>query len=145
MIDISGKKEIGREAISSGFIHLSEESLKAIAEGKLKKGDVLATAKVSGVMAAKRTPDIIPFCHPIPLQKVDVSFAIHKDGIEAKCSVKASYRTGVEMETLACVSSALLTIWDMTKYIEKDETGNYPDTRITDIHVIRKVKDATLS
>ncbi len=145
MIDISGKKEIGREAISSGFIHLSEESLKAIAEGKVKKGDVLATAKVSGVMAAKRTPDIIPFCHPIPLQKVDVSFAIHKDGIEAKCSVKASYRTGVEMETLACVSSALLTIWDMTKYIEKDETGNYPDTRITDIHVIRKVKDATLS
>ena len=96
-------------------------------------------------MDAKRTPDIIPFCHPIPLQKVDVSFAIHKDGIEAKCSVKASYRTGVEMETLACVSSALLTIWDMTKYIEKDETGNYPDTRITDIHVIRKVKDATLS
>ncbi|MCL5804113.1 MAG: cyclic pyranopterin monophosphate synthase MoaC [Candidatus Thermoplasmatota archaeon] len=145
MIDISDKKEVAREALASGFIHLSEESLKAITEGTVKKGDVLATAKVSGVMAAKHTPDIIPFCHPIPLQKIDVSFTIHKGGIEAKCLVKASYRTGVEMETLACVSSALLTIWDMTKYIEKDETGNYPDTKITDIQVIRKVKNATLT
>ena len=143
MIDISDKKEVAREALASGFIHLSEESLKAIADNTVKKGDVRATAKVSGVMAAKHTPDIIPFCHPIPLQKVDVSFAIHRDGIEAKCSVRASYLTGVEMETLACVSAALLTIWDMTKYIEKDETGNYPDTKITDIRVIRKVKNAT--
>lgn len=144
MIDISGKKNVSREALASGFIHLSHESLTAISSGTIKKGDVLATAKVSGVMAAKRTPDIVPFCHPIPLQKVEVSFAVQKDGIEATCSVKASYATGVEMETLACVSSALLTIWDMTKYIEKDETGNYPDTKITDIHVVRKVKDATL-
>ncbi len=140
MIDISEKPTVPRSATASGSIHLKPGTLQAVKEGRIKKGDVFATAKVAGLMAAKNTATNLPMCHPIPLEGVNVTLAIKGDTVEVTCSVKANYRTGVEMEALSCVSSALLTVWDMTKYLEKDATGNYPETIIKDIKVDRKVK-----
>ncbi len=140
MIDISEKEIVDRSAVASGKIRLKSSTVELIKEGRIKKGDVISTAKVAGIMAAKHTPDLLPLCHQIPIEKVAVNFDIKNEEITAVCEVRASYKTGVEMEALSCASAALLTIWDMTKYLEKDITGNYPDTRIFDLHVERKVK-----
>ena len=91
--------------------------------------------------AAKQTCLLIPHCHQIPLDTVSVGFDIHKDHIEARCLVKAQARTGVEMEALVGVTAALNTLWDMVKYLEKDGAGQYPETRISDVRVLRKEKD----
>ena len=141
MIDISAKKTQVRKASAAGVIRLREETVKSIIANDVKKGDVLETAKIAGMMAAKSTPDFIPYCHPVPVESVKVNFKIEKESIRATCDVSASYKTGVEMEALSCVSIALLTIWDMVKYIEKDETGNYPVTFMENIRVLSKVKE----
>jgi cyclic pyranopterin phosphate synthase len=140
MIDISQKEVVDRLAVASGKIRLKRSTIELIKKGQIKKGDVISTARVAGIMAAKHTPDLLPLCHQIPIEKVEVKFEINNEEIMAACEVKASYKTGVEMEALSCVSVALLTVWDMTKYLEKDISGNYPDTRIFDLHVDRKVK-----
>ncbi len=140
MVDISVKKEVERRAIASGRIHLRPETVKAIKEGKVEKGNVLAVARVAAIMAVKRTPEIIPMCHPLSITSVDVDFRIAGKAIEAKVKVKSTGKTGVEMEALTGVSAALLTIWDMVKSAEKDSTGNYPSTRISEIKVTEKVK-----
>jgi len=141
MVDISGKKDVRRKAVAEGRIKLSDKSMLAIRNGTVKKGDVLETARVAGILAVKNTPSIIPYCHPIPVQSVEIDFDMNGEGIICRCSVTATYRTGVEMEALTGTSAALLTIWDMVKYLEKDEKGQYPETAIEGIKVIRKIKE----
>jgi cyclic pyranopterin phosphate synthase len=103
---------------------------------------VLEAAKITAIQAVKSTPDIVPYCHPIPIESVQVDFKITEDSLTCVVEVNAHYRTGVEMEALTGVSAALLTVWDMVKYLEKDEKGQYPSTRITDIKVVTKEKGA---
>ena len=140
MVDISGKEPVHRSAEAAGRIILKPGTVKAIRDGMVKKGDPLAVAEIACIQAAKRTPDLIPMCHQIPLSSVDASFTVGHDFVEARCVVKTVYGTGVEMEALTGVTVALLTVWDMVKYLEKDESGQYPETRITDIRVTEKVK-----
>jgi len=140
IVDISKKDVVLREATAEGFIRLKKSNLEAIKKGSIKKGDPLETAKVSAALAVKNTPQIIPYCHPIPIEHIDVSFKILEDGIKVLCRVKSISKTGVEMEALVGVTTALLTIWDMVKYLEKDSEGQYPHTRIEGIKVVKKVK-----
>jgi len=140
MIDITGKKTIIREARASGRIFLSPETLQKVRENKIKKGDPRAVAEIAAMNAAKETARLIPHCHQIPLNTVELDFSLGQDFIEASCFVKAEAMTGVEMEALVGVSMALAAIWDMVKYLEKDKDGQYPSTRISDIRVLEKVK-----
>lgn len=140
MVDISDKGDVVRIAIAEGVIKLKKETVKAIKENRVAKGNVLNTATVAGILAVKKTPDLIPMCHPIPISHVRIDFEIDEDRIKAICEVKSLGKTGVEMEALMGVTNALLTIWDMVKSLEKDESGNYPHTVIADIRVVRKEK-----
>jgi cyclic pyranopterin phosphate synthase len=140
MVDISGKESQLRTAKAKGEIKLKSETVLAIKKGEIKKGDVLGTAQTAAILAVKNTPNMIPLCHPIPINSVTVDFDVKEDVISCECVVKAKYKTGVEMESLAGVSVALLTIWDMVKYLEKNEEGQYPTTRITNIEVLSKEK-----
>jgi cyclic pyranopterin monophosphate synthase len=140
MVDISGKGEVVREATASGRIYLRPETLAAIREGTVVKGNVLATARVAATLAVKNTANIIPMCHPIPISSIAVDFTDGDGFIETTVVVKMSGRTGVEMEALTGVSVALLTVWDMVKSAEKDANGQYPVTRITDVRVVEKKK-----
>lgn len=140
MVDISEKEVVEREAEAKGKIKLEKNTLQAIDQGKIKKGDPFEASKISAINAVKNTPDLLPYCHPIPVEGVDISFDVGEEDIEMRCRVKAPYKTGVEMEALTGVSVGLLTIWDMVKYLEKDEKGQYPSTRITDIEVVEKIK-----
>lgn len=142
MADITAKPVVAREAEAEGFLRLQPRTLQAMREGRAPKGDPFPAARLAGIMAAKRTPDLIPLCHPIPLTSVEVDLILEERGVRARARVKAEWRTGVEMEALAAVSAALLTVWDMTKALEKDDTGNYPDTAIEAIRVLRKTKGA---
>jgi len=141
MVEVGHKDVIFRKAVAKGKIKLKPETIRLIQEGKTKKGNVIASAQIAGILAVKRTWEIIPLCHPIPLTGVDINFEFGEDYIEATCEVRAYYKTGVEMEALTGVSVALLTIWDMVKAVEKDKKGQYPFTRIYDIRVVEKVKD----
>ena len=141
MVDVSGKDEIFREATARGTIKLKMETINLIETGKIAKGDPLYTAKIAGVLAAKKTSGLIPLCHPLPLTNVQVDVkVIDKGTVEVLATVKAKAQTGVEMEALAAVSMGLLTVWDMTKQYEKDAAGQYPSTAIENIHVVRKFK-----
>jgi len=121
MVDVSAKDVTTRIAIAGGEIHMQPETLKHIQQGKLKKGDVLAVADVAAVMGAKKTPDLIPMCHPLMLSGIDVSFTELEEhcGLRVEVSVKCNGKTGVEMEALTAVSTALLTIYDMCKAVDK--------------------------
>jgi cyclic pyranopterin phosphate synthase len=140
MVDISGKGEVVREATAAGKIFLRPETLAAIREGTVVKGNVLATARVAATLAVKNTSSIIPMCHPIPISSIAVDFTDGDGYIEVAVVVKMTGMTGVEMEALTGVSVALLTVWDMVKSAEKDAHGQYPVTRITDIRVVEKKK-----
>jgi cyclic pyranopterin phosphate synthase len=140
MVDISSKKPSVRTAIARGSITLREETISLIASSGIGKGDVLTTAQVAGIMAAKNTSALIPLCHQLPLNQVAIEFEVGKGSISATCTVRTTYSTGVEMEALVGVSAALLTVWDMVKANEKDGSGQYPATAITNIHVVRKEK-----
>jgi len=143
MVDVSGKPEILREATAAGSIKLKPETIVLIKGGKIAKGDPLYTAKIAGILAAKKTSELIPLCHPLPLTKVEVEAKVSGAAIvEVTAFVKTKAQTGVEMEALTAVSAALLTIWDMTKQYEKDAAGQYPSTAIVDIHVVKKFKQA---
>lgn len=125
MVDVGGKTETAREAVAGGRITMSTEARDAIAAGAVAKGDVLAVARIAGIMAAKRTSDLIPLCHPLPLSKVTLDLSIEDDGVSAQAIVATSGRTGVEMEALTAVSTALLTVYDMAKALDKRMTiGN---------------------
>jgi len=141
MVDISGKPEIYREAVAEGSIKLKKETIQLIREKKISKGDPLSTARIAAVLAAKNTSSIIPLCHQIPLTTVKVDFRIVDDSrVVVEARVKSIAQTGVEMEALTAVAVALLTIWDMTKQYEKDEKGEYPNTSIENIVLLRKIK-----
>jgi len=141
MVDVSGKAEIFREATAKGQIRLKPETVNLIQEGKIAKGNPLYTAKIAGVLAAKKTSELVPLCHPLPLTNVDVdAIILDKICVEVSATVKAKAKTGVEMEALTAVSMGLLTVWDMVKQYEKDAAGQYPTTAIENIHVVRKLK-----
>ena len=140
MIDVSDKEVVQRRAVASGEIVLRAETLRAIREGTVKKGDVLMAAKLSGLNAIKSTCNLIAMCHPIPLTYAGIELDIEDDRIVCKSEVRAQYKTGVEMEALTGASVALLTVWDMVKYLEKDEKGQYPNTSITNLIVVSKEK-----
>lgn len=140
MIDVSEKAVIRRQAEASGRIILSSATIRKIREGNIRKGDPLLVADVAAMNAAKQTHLLIPHCHQIPLDVVKTTFDIGEGSVEVKCLVRAQARTGVEMEALLGVSVALNTIWDMVKYLEKDDQGQYPSTTITDIRVMEKKK-----
>jgi len=141
MVDISNKPVVKRIAEAEGKIWLQPETIKKIRGGFIEKGDVFSAANVAGMLAAKKTPELIPLCHLISLSKVDTSFNIHEKYVTTKCTVIGECKTGVEMEALVGVTTALLTIWDMVKSLEKDEEGQYPHTEITDIRVLKKIKE----
>jgi len=145
MIDISEKKIVARFAKARGRIALSEKSIEAIREGTVKKGDVIECAKIAGTLAVKRIHEIIPYCHQVPTESIEFNFSIldKSRAIECTCEVKALHKTGVEMEALLGVEIALITIWDMVKYMEKDENGQYPDTRMDEIKVVEKTKGSS--
>lgn len=119
MVDVSAKAETDRQAIATGRIAMSEAAAQAIRDGAVKKGDVLAVARVAGIMAAKRTADLIPLCHPLPITKVSLDLAPDAAGITATATVRTRGQTGVEMEALTAVSVALLTVYDMAKALDK--------------------------
>jgi cyclic pyranopterin phosphate synthase len=141
MVDVSGKAEIFREATAKGKIRLRPETVNIIREEKIAKGNPLYAAKIAGVLAAKKTSELVPLCHPLPLTNVDVEAEIvDKTSVEVTVIVKTRAQTGVEMEALSAVSVGLLTIWDMVKQYEKDAAGQYPNTSIENIHVVKKTK-----
>jgi len=140
MVDISKKPIVVREALAEGVIILRPETIKLIKENKVEKGDVLQISSVCALNAVKKTPELIPFCHPIPIESVKPEFEIGDTYIKVRVKVKASSKTGVEMDALSGVLNALLNIWDLVKKYEKDSSGNYPFTRIQDVRVVEKVK-----
>ena len=122
MVDVSAKAVTAREAIAGGRITMSREALRQIRAGAIKKGDPLQTARLAGIMAAKRTAELIPLCHPLPLTFVDVTLTERRDGYDIQACVRTSAQTGVEMEALTAVSAAALTIYDMVKAVDKTMT-----------------------
>lgn len=141
MVDVTAKPEIFRQATAEGSIRLRPETIKLIRTGKVAKGDPIQTAKTAGILAAKRTSDTIPLCHPLPLTNVEISIRIaDKTTVKVTATVKTKAQTGVEMEALTATAVSLLTIWDMVKQYEKDAGGQYPTTRIDNIRVIKKLK-----
>ena len=141
MVDVTDKPVVQREAVAEGTILLSPDTILKIEAGEIKKGDPLLIAEISAMNASKQTHLLIPHCHQIPLNTVSVSFDVLKESIVARCLVKTHARTGVEMEALVGVTMALNTIWDVVKYLEKDEEGQYPLTQIRDIKVVKKKKE----
>ena len=140
MADITFKKEVLREAIASGKIELKPSTIARIRKGTIAKGDPIAAAEVAAVLAAKNTPQTLPFCHPIPITNVVTEGKIAASSITVESTVKTTAKTGVEMEALTAASTYLLTVWDMVKQYEKDADGQYPTTRIEEIHVAKKIK-----
>ncbi len=140
MIDISSKPVVYREATASGCIRLKKETINLIRRNSVEKGDVIVIAKIAGTLAAKNTSILIPLCHQIPITSIDVNVSLGGDFVEVSSTVKATAKTGVEMEALVAATVALLTIWDMVKQYEKDVAGQYATAKIEDVHVIQKIK-----
>jgi cyclic pyranopterin phosphate synthase len=133
MVDVSAKPPMTREAVAEGFIELQSETLSLIRDNGLKKGDVLAVARIAGIQAAKQTQMLIPLCHQIALSKVAVEFEVHDKGIRILTTAKTIAQTGVEMEALTAACIAALTIYDMCKAVDKT-------MRITDVKLLSKTK-----
>lgn len=131
MVDVSDKDVTTRVATARCVVELSEATLELISTGGLKKGDPLSVARVAGIMAAKRTPDLIPLCHPLPIAGAEVSCSVIAGGVQVDAKVKTIDRTGVEMEALTAVTVAALTIYDMVKSVERG-------ARITDVRLVEK-------
>jgi cyclic pyranopterin phosphate synthase len=134
MVDVGEKPESRRTAVAEGFIYLQNETLQMIRENTVKKGDVLSIAEIAGIMAAKKTPELIPLCHQINLNKVEVRATIHETGVRITATAKCTGKTGVEMEALTAVSIGLLTIYDMCKAVDKT-------MKISDIVLLEKRKN----
>lgn len=134
MVDVSGKADQTRVAKAQGFISLNAETLKQVNANSLKKGDVLSTARIAGIMGAKQCSNLIPLCHPLQLSKVEVGFRVRENGIEVDAMSKCIGKTGVEMEALTAVNVALLTIYDMCKAVDKNMV-------MSDIKLTSKTKE----
>jgi cyclic pyranopterin phosphate synthase len=125
MVDVSGKPASRRTAVASGSVRMASETVAKLHGGELKKGDALATAKIAGIMAAKRTSGLIPLCHPLPIDDISLSLELAKESVEIEAAVTTTARTGVEMEALTAVSVAALAVYDMCKAVDKEmEIGN---------------------
>ena len=131
MVDVSGKDTTARIATASGFVRMTQATLELVLQGTAKKGDVLGVARLAGIMGAKKTADLIPLCHPLPLSKVSVDLVPETDGIRVTATCKTTGQTGVEMEALMAVSVACLTIYDMVKAVDRSMT-------ISDIQLTHK-------
>ena len=131
MVDVGGKPATHRRAVASGRITMTAAALEAIRAGNAPKGDVISAARIAGIMAAKRTGDLIPLCHPLGLEAVNIDFAFEADAVRATATASLTGRTGVEMEAMVAVSVALLTIYDMAKAIDKGMV-------ISDVRLIAK-------
>jgi cyclic pyranopterin phosphate synthase len=131
MVDVTAKAATARTALAAGFVRTTAEVISLIAAGGLPKGDALATARIAGILAAKRTSDLIPLCHPLALTGIDVGFTIGRTEIELTATVRTTDRTGVEMEALTAVTVAALTLYDMIKALD-------PAACLDDIRVVRK-------
>lgn len=131
MVDVSGKPSTMREAVARGSVHMKEDTIRLISDGKIPKGDVLASARLAGIMAAKRTSELIPLCHQLNLSSVAIDFDINKERIDIEAVARCQGQTGVEMEALVAVSVAALTIYDMCKAVDKGIT-------ISDIMLMEK-------
>ena len=141
MVDITEKPVVFRKATATGSIRLQEATVEAIKNGQVKKGDVITTSRLAAILAVKDTPRLIPLCHQIPITGLEVNFEIEERRVKATVTVTSEGKTGVEMEALTGVAAALLNIWDMVKYLEKDETGNYPETEMGNFRVLQKKKE----
>ena len=121
MVDVSGKEVTDRVAVAESHIRMAPETFEIISEGRAKKGDVLGVARLAGIMGAKKTPELIPLCHPLPVTKVAVELTLDPDlpGVHVEATVKTTGQTGVEMEALTAVSTAALTVYDMVKAVDK--------------------------
>ena len=131
MVDVSDKDVTARVATAKGRVAMAPETRAMIEEGRAKKGDVLSVARLAGIMGAKKTPDLIPLCHPLAITKVSVELTYAPDGVEIKATVKTTGQTGVEMEALTAVNIAALTVYDMVKAVDKT-------MQITDVRVVLK-------
>jgi cyclic pyranopterin phosphate synthase len=131
MVDVSAKDVTTRTAVATGRVLVSAEVIALLRNGEVPKGDALATARIAGIMAAKRTPDLIPLCHPLAISGVTVDLTVADDAVEITATVRTTDRTGVEMEALTAVSVAGLTVIDMVKAVDKAAT-------VTDVHVVSK-------
>ncbi len=140
MIEVGDKPEVKRTATAEGWLRLKPSTLAAIGAGEIKKCDPFAVAEVAAIQAVKETPRILPLCHPLPVTGVAVKLRLEAAGVHATVSATVCYKTGLEMEALTGVAAALLTVWDMTKYLEKDGAGQYPETRIEGLRVVNKSK-----
>lgn len=120
MVDVSEKAVTYRTARAAGRVWMNPETLEKVLQGGMAKGDVLAVAQVAGIMAAKRTWELIPMCHPLPLTSIDITFAFRENALDIQAQVKCSGETGVEMEALTAVSAAALTVYDMCKAVQRD-------------------------
>ncbi len=143
MVNITEKPPVIRTATARGSIKLRKATLEAVRSDGVKKGDVLTVARLAAILAVKDTPRLIPLCHTIPITGLDVNFVMDEERMSVTVKVTSLGNTGVEMEALTGVSAALLNVWDMVKYLEKDETGNYPETLIEEIKVLEKRKGDT--
>jgi cyclic pyranopterin phosphate synthase len=133
MVDVGHKNEQLRIAVARGFIKLQPETVMLIRENQVKKGDVLTVAQIAGIQAGKKTSDLIPLCHPLPITKIEVQTVLEENGVTVKAEARCIGQTGVEMEALTAVSLALLTIYDMCKAVDKT-------MEITEIKLIEKTK-----
>ena len=133
MVDVSAKADTAREAVAHGSVYMAAETLALVTSGKAAKGDVLTTAQLAGIMAAKRTHELIPLCHPLPVTGIDVSLEPDeaRNAVDITATVRTTAKTGVEMEALTAVSVAALTVYDMLKAAQRD-------MRIGDIRLVRK-------
>jgi cyclic pyranopterin monophosphate synthase len=140
MVDVSAKPIVARSAIASGRLVLKPATIQAILKKQIEKGDALEIARVAAVLAAKNTPQILPLCHPLPVESIDVSLQLAKTSVTCTTTVRTHWKTGVEMEALVATSTALLTVWDLVKGREKTPDGQYVNTVIQDLRVVRKEK-----
>ncbi|MGA9399541.1 cyclic pyranopterin monophosphate synthase MoaC [Haladaptatus sp.] len=140
MVNVGDKPDTARRATAEGEIHLQSSTVDAIRENDLKKGDVLATARIGAVQAVKHTWETIPMCHQIPITNVDTEFDVRDDRVVLSVAVETTGKTGCEMEALEGVTTGLNVVWDMVKAVEKDADGGYPDTAIRNVRVVEKEK-----
>lgn len=140
MVNVAEKPVVARRATAEGRLRLRPETVAAIRRGAVEKGDVLEISRTAAIQATKATPQLLPLAHPIPLEGVDVELELEPTGLRARVTVRAHWRTGVEMDALTGAAVALLTAWDLVKPLEKDARGQYPTTRIEDLRVVEKVK-----
>ncbi len=138
--DVGAKPRLHRRAVAEGRLSVAPATRRAVRAGRVAKGDPIAAGELAGLLAMKRTPELIPHCHAVPLTASRVELRVAADGIRVRAEAEAVDRTGVEMEALVGASVALLTVWDMVKYLEKDDRGLYPRTTLGPIRVVAKEK-----